>query len=320
MADITPKFIYDFESNLTAKYSNAWSRVLKNLWWDRLAVRQESSSRVELYEWMLETAQIRPTGSKGTELDFEDLASVPHQIENESFGTALRLHREAIEDNRYAKAPQWAAQVGGATAYHPQRLVTDLILSGKTKLGYDGKPFFSTQHPVNPFDDAKGTYSNLFTGKPLTAANVAAVVAEIAKVRQPSGDPRYLRPSILVVDPSNQLVANTITGAEIITDPTNSSGGAPATNVIKQSYGFAQPIVADELVVDPGVWYVGVEADEDAFQGAFVYQERKPFELTSYTGMSEAELDRINEFEWHVRGRNVGAYGHPYLFFRVEPT
>lgn len=320
MAAITPKFIFDFESNLTAKYSNAWKRVLANLWWDRLAFRQASSSRVELYEWMLETAQIYRTGSKGTELDFEDLVSVAYQIENENFGSALRLNRNDIEDNRYAKAPQWAANIGGATAYHPQRMITELILAGKTKGSYDGVPFFSTEHPVNPFNDVAGKYSNLFTGKELSAANLAWGVAEIAKVKGPNGAPRNLRPSILMVDPTNKLVANTITGAEIITDPTNASGGAPATNVIKQAYGFDQPIVADELIVEPGVWYLGVPADEDAFQGAFVYQERKPFEMTSYTGMTQSQLDILNEFEWHVRGRNVTAYAHPYLFYRFEPT
>lgn len=320
MAAITPKFMFDFQSNLNAKYANGYKRVLKNLWWDRIAVRQSSQSRVELYQWMLETAQIRPTGSKGTELTFEDLASVAYAIENESFGTALELHRHDLEDDRYDKAPQWAAAAGSAASYHPQKQIVRLIKEGKTKGSYDGKPFFATDHPVNPFDSLAGTYSNLFTNKPLNAQNLAAVVAEIAKIRLPSGDPRYLRPSILVVDPSNMLIANTITGAEIITDPTNATGGAPATNVIKQSYGFAQPIVADELADEPGVWYVGVEADEDAMQGAFVYQERKPFELNSYTGMDQAELDRLNVFEWHVRGRNVAAYGHPYLFFRVEPT
>jgi len=319
MAAITPKFMFDFQSNLNAKYANGYKRVLKNLWWDRIAFRQHSMSRIEFYEWMLETAQIRPTGSKGTELTFEDLASIGYSIKNKPFGTALKLNRDDLEDDKYEKAPQWAANAGSDAAYHPQRQIVQLIRNGKTKGSYDGVPFFSSSHPVNPFDSLAGVYSNLFTNKKLSAENVAGVMAEIAKVKLPSGTPRYLRPTILLVDPSNALVANTITGAEIISDPTG-DGTASATNVIKQSFGFAQPIVADELADEPGVWYVGVEADEDAMQGAFVYQERKPFELNSYTGMTEAQLDRINEFEWHVRGRNEAAYGHPYLFYRVEPT
>lgn len=320
MAEITPTFVQNFQTNLTQKVSNAWSRTNKNLFWDKLAVKTGSSTLKEYFEWMLETAQIRNTGSKGTELEFEDVAAISFGLQNENFGTALRLERNAIEDNKYDRAALWAGAAGQAAAYHPQRKIVELILNGKTGLGYDGVAFFSASHPVNPYDTAAGTFSNLFTAKPLTAANLAAVVASIVSIKHPGDAPRYLRPSILVVDPSKELAAAEITGAEIITDPLNGSSAAPATNMIKRAYNFGQPIVVPELASEPGVYYVGVEADEDALGGAFIYQERKPFELNSYVGMTQAELDRINAFEWHMRGRNVAAYGHPYLFFRVEPT
>lgn len=319
MAQITPTFLFDFQRNLNLKYANAWARVLNKLWYQRITLVQPSSSLEELYEWMLETAQIVSTNSKGSELTFEDLVAVSWRIKNENFGNALRLNRNEFEDNKYDRAAKWAADTGNAGAYWPQRQAVTLIQNGKTKLCFDGKAFFATDHPVNPYDDSAGTYSNLFTSKPLNAANLATVVAEIMKIKGPNDAPRYLEPSVLMVDPSNQLTANVLLGAEIFTDPTNVSGGAPATNIIKSGYGLGMPLVVPEFASEPGVWYLGVQANQDAFEGAIIYQERKPFELTSYTGLTQVDLDRTNDFEWHNRGRNTAAYGLPYMLFRCEP-
>jgi phage major head subunit gpT-like protein len=321
MAEITPLFQFDFQRNLNLRFSNAWARTMAGQWWKSVAITNPSSALEEIYEWMLETAQIRSTGSKGKELDFEDLVAISHSITNENFGTGLKIDRNSFEDNRYDRAAKWAADVGEAAGYWPQRKIVELIQAGTTKKGYDGVNFFSSSHPVNPYDDTLGTYANLFTGKPLTAANVASVVASILAIKHPGDAPRYLKPRLLLVDPSNQLTAQTVTDAELISDPVSgATNPAAVTNIIKRKYAFGEPIVVPEFANEAGVWYVGCEANEDALQGAFIYQERKPFELTSYTGMTQAELDRINEFEWHLRGRNTTAYGHPYLFFRVEPT
>ena len=319
MAEITPVFLYDFQHNLNVRFSNAWERVIENLWWKQVAITQPSSTLTELYEWMLETAQIRSTNSQGSQLDLEDLVAISHSLTNENFGVGLKLSRNSIEDNKYDRAAKWSADVGEASAYWPQRQIVSLIQSGKVKNGYDGVPFFGT-HAVNPFDTTMGTYSNLITGKPLSLPNLAVVVAQIVSVPGPMNAPRYLKPTILAVDPSNTLAAQTITGAEIITDPLNNTFGAPATNLVKRAYSFGMPITVPEFATEPGVWYVGCEAKADAFEGAFIYQERKPFELNSFTAMTQAQLDERNEFEWILRGRNTAAYGHPYLWFRVEPT
>jgi phage major head subunit gpT-like protein len=319
MAAITPVFQFDFQRNLNYRFSNAWERTLGDLWFQKITIMQPSASLEELYEWMLETAQIENTNSKGTEISFEDIVSVSHKIKNENNGVALKLNRNDFEDNKYDKAAKWSSDVGSSGAYWPQRSITSLIQAGKTKNGFDGVPFFGT-HQVNPYDATSGTYSNLITAKPLSLNNLGAVVASIVSIKGPHGAPRYLKPSVLLVDPTNTTTADTITGAEIITDPTNSGGTAAATNMMKRRYRFGEPIVVPEFSNEPGVYYVGCEANQDAFDGAFIYQERKAFELNSYTGMTQAELDRTNDFEWHCKGRNVAAFGMPYLFFRVEPT
>lgn len=322
MSEITPTFMFDFQRNLSVRYANSWSRALGKLWYQAITITQPSSTLEEDYEWLLDSAQIRPTNSKGSELDFEDIVAIPFSIKNENYGTALKLDRNSIEDNKYERAPIWAAGAANAGVYWPQRSVVSLIQSGKSNICYDGLSYFHASHPVNPYDAALGTFGNLFTAKPLNQANLAAVCAAINSIIGPHGAPRYLDPEILLVDPTNYLTAQTLTNAEIITDPITlgTNRAASATNLIKRAYAFGEPVKVPEFASEPGVWYVGVKADQDAMQGAFVYQERKAFEMNSYTGMTLAELDRLNVFEWHVRGRNKSAYGDPYLFFRCEPT
>jgi phage major head subunit gpT-like protein len=321
--EINPQFMNDFQTKLVEVGVNAWLTALEDSWWERMAIRQTQDTLTLQYQFMLSAAEIRPTNSKGTELEFEDLVAQAYALTADNFGTGLRLYRNEIEDMTTGNRPAaWSAGAMSAAAYWPQRQVADLILNGKTRNGYDGKPFFDPNHPVNPFDDTRGTYANLFTAKPLNPANLAAGIAAMMSIPNPAGAPRRLKPTMLVVDPSNQYNALTVTQAQVIATPTGNATTTfvAASNLIQSNYGLGQPLVIPELGDEPGVWYLGVPAREDLFAAPFIYSERKPFELNSYAPMVQAELDRLNEFEWHLRGRNTTAYGDPYLFFRFEPT
>lgn len=336
--EITPLFVYDFQRNLNLRFDQGVKRAIAKLWWKDLAITQPSGNLLELYEWMLETAQIRDTNTKGDQIDFEDLVAVSHSIQNKNAGTALELDRNEFEDNKYDRAAKWASDVGNQGMLWPQRKIIELILGGESNAGYDGKKFFATDHPVNPFDDSLGNYSNLISDLSsvggtstceLTAKNLAAATALINTIPGPWGAPRELEPELLLVPSALRLAAQVATNAEVITDPLSpvdagQTGYAAITNIIKRDYGFAQPIITPQLSAANGgsdlYWYLGVRAEEDALNGAFIYQERKAWELNSFTGLTQDELNRLNVFRWELRGRNVAAYGHPYLFFKIKAT
>jgi phage major head subunit gpT-like protein len=338
--ELTPLFVYDFQRNLQLRFDEGVKRAIKKLWWTEVAITQPSDSLQELYEWMLETAQIRDTGSKGDQIDFEDLVALSWSITNKNAGDALTLDRNEFEDNRYSRAAKWASDVGNQGLLWPQRQIVAAILAGETQNGYDGVPFFSASHPVNPYDSSVGLYSNLITDLSgfggtstceLSAANIAAAQAVINTVIGPWGIPRELEAEIILAAPANRLAAQVATGAEVITDPlpgrtspANQTGYAGVTNVIKRDYGFGQPIIAAQLSTAAGGnddhWYMLVKAEEDALNGAFIYQERKAWELNSFTGLTQDELNRLNVFNWELRGRNVSAYGHPYLAFKIKAS
>lgn len=326
---ITPSWVYTFERNLKSVIVDEWARVLPTLFWDRFMKLRPSDGEAELLEWMLTTAQIHPAGQGGN-IRYDDIVSIGHTIENEDFGAGLLLTRNKIEDSKLDRAGQWATHVGSAGAYWPQEQLFKLIAAGKTEKAYDDVAFFSASHPVNPFNTGLGNYSNLIAAKPIHATgagnvtldvaanNLSDVISAVKTIKMPNGKFRKLRPTMLMGPPQLEKRLKELTGAQFFGQ--GGSGTTASADNVLRGYGFAPPTVAEELSGEATVWYVGCEDITSTEVGGFIFQERKPFALTSYQGDNQYQLDLRDEFAWHYKGRNRGAYGHPYLFIRVEPS
>lgn len=322
---ITPTYIQNFETNLVFRASNAWRRTNSMLWWPRLMLLQSTGSALEYVEWMLETARIQSTGPKGASIHYDGLAALSQTLRHEHFGNGLELYRADIEDDKVARAPAWATSTGEACAYWPQRLLAERMqngkvttLNGKPNAAYDGKAFFAVDHPINPYDVGLGTYSNLHVGTAFTAENLARVVAYIETINHAGSAPMGALPTITVFPTNYRYRANQYLGAEQFNDIL--VAGASASNVFKTAYGFEPPIFGAELNSEPTVWYVGIPAMEDAFDGAFGYLEREAFNINTYSPLDQASLADVQTFKWHNRGRNGSFYGHPYRFHRCESS
>jgi phage major head subunit gpT-like protein len=306
---------------------DAWKRVEKNLIWDKMMDVRTSVTLRELYFWLIETAAIYPENQGGNKR-YDDLAATFYEIDNANSGAGLTLTKNELEDNMMASpnlrgmpaldyAANWAKQIGGAGAYWPQQQLFALIAGGKTTtIGYDGVPLFATNHPIHPLSSALGTYSNKLTALPLATAatiqvaagNINTAVAAMRALTQPNGKFRMLRPRTLLHDPSNLYTVNQLLDSKFFN---------AGENVLTR-LGI-EPVCADELSVEPGVWYLVAEMMPGE-GGPFIFQEREPYYLTSYTADSQVELNRRKRFEWLYDGRNAAAPGHPYLIFRIEPT
>lgn len=322
---ITPSYMMNFETDMRFVMTNAWSRTLKNLWWPKLMLLETTGSAKQYVEWMLETARIAPLGPKGSSMPFDPLVAVSQDLQHSHFGNGLELFRSDIEDDKVARAPKWASDTGSAQAYWPQRLLVQMMQNGKTAgQAFDGKAFFAVDHPVNPFDTAGATiangrlYSNLHVGTGFTADNLARVTAYIESIQHPGGAAMGALPTITVFPSNFRLRANQFLNAEIYNDVI--TAGASASNTIKTAYQFEPPIISAELNNEPEVWYVGIPADQDAFDGPFGYLEREAFSINTYSPLDQAALAGINTFQWQNRGRNGSFYGLPYRFHRCETS
>ena len=340
MPAITPSFLFDFESNVQAIVEDEYARLSKHMWWSKFMKVRQSSRRQEIVAWLLSTAKIEDLGQSGGGMPFEDLVSKYQTFENRFVGAGLKLKKSQLEDldgNGLELGTKWASDIGAYMGYWPQKQLVSLIKNGHTTTGYDGASFFSASHPLNPFNTGLGNYANLFTGgtaAPIDVsvsadaalANLNNVVASIKGIKMPNGvDPRFLRPTCLIVPPKLQARAVQLTNAKFLAQAATAGGGGGDVEAVIQSFGWDQPIVADELAgfESDTTYFLACEELGASQLGAFVYVDRDPFKITYYTGTGggtgvDADLDRKDELEWHCKGRNVSGYGHPYLFFKVK--
>lgn len=346
MAAITPSFVFDFESNMQKIIEQEYSRMAANLWWSQFMKVRPSASKQEIIGWLLSTARIESQGQGGN-IAFEDIVSKYTTFVNQDAGAGLRLRKQQLEDNDgngFDLASHWSSSIGAYMGYWPQKQLVTLIKNGHLTTGaggaaYDSKAFFATDHPVNPFNTAAGTYANLMTGgtaqdisEAVTAdaalANLGKAVAAIKTIKMPNGeDPRFLMPRVLVVPPKLQARATLLTSAKFLAQAATTGGGSSDVSQVISSFGFRPPVIADELAgfESDTTWFIGCEEMGTSQLGAFVYVDREPFKINYYTGEGggtgvDAVLARARELEWQCHGRNVAGYGHPYLFFKVKAS
>lgn len=356
MPALTPEYLMDLESRMTIIRDDEFARLSENLNWTSFVKAKTSTSRKELLTWMLSTATIEPLGGQGGEMIFDDMLTKQTEYEHVYSGKGLKLGRQQFEDTDGAGAflaGNWSTQIGSYMAYYPQKKAYEMLKNGHAAaaLCYDGQPFFSKSHVLNPYRTELGTFANLFSGAAgstpstdpndsgypgaivldesvatdVALVNLAKAIAYIKSIKMPNGeDPRFLRPVALMGPPRMQTRLVQLTAAKTIAQAASAGGGSADVEAVIASFGFTKPIIADELA--------GFESDTTTFLiceqitaselGGLIFSMREPYKVVHYTGDGgqNVELARSNELEWHCRGRNVTAYGHPYLIYKLKAT
>jgi len=348
MAQVTPQFLFDLESNIRTISEKEYERLLSNLWWKSVARIMPSGAKKERVNWLLDTAKIeRPNAAHGGgQAIFEDIVMNTTEFESKNAVGGLELKKEQLEDldgNGVQLAAHWARQMGAQAAYWPQREIASAIKANPNT--YDALPFFSplgTPHPVNPFNVGAGSFANDLTGAAsgiypgavpvsgvtLDAAidNIQKVLAYIASIPMPNGrEPRMLKMSGILHPPALTARMQQITQAQFIAQAAT-GGGAGSADVaaVIRNFGLGTPIEAPEFGSAFGgsddTYYVIAEEITSNELGAFVYVDREPFSMLFHGPMTDAELARMRKFQWTTEGRNVVGAGHPYLMFRCQAT
>lgn len=343
MGALTPQFVIDLETRMQILTENDYARMTANLWWQTVAKTRTSTGKKDILTWLLSTAQIRDRGNGGN-IAFDDLVAHYTEIENRNAGSALKLTKQQLTDTLNGiqggegldLAGQWSRDIGAYMAYWPQKQVAYLMKNGHTSsivTAYDGKALFATDHPVNPGSPGAVTFSNLLTGSSyaidesvtpdVALANLGKVFSAITSVKMPNGeDPRFLRPRGIFTAPKLFPRAVQLTSAKFLAMAASSGGGGADVEGLIKALGFATPTMMDEMVgyESDTTYFVVCEQASSSEMGPVVYVEREPFKINYYGEQTESYLSRTDEFEWHCKGRNVVAPGHPFLIFKVSPS
>jgi hypothetical protein len=356
MSELTPVWVSTLETNMRTVRNEEYFRLASSeaITWPKIMKRMPSSTRVEQLMWLWDSAQIKGAGKRGARFHFDTIEGHKTEFEAEHGTSLLRLTRdELLDKDQYGpnKAAHWSRQMGSYMAYWPQKLLIQSILAGGSAIGYDGKTFFATDHPVHPLAVANGTYANVFTSTasglypgacPIDAsvplntaiANMARIFAYVYHIPMPNGeDPRYLHLDSLWYPPSMQLRIEQLFSAKFIVDIATAAaslvgGTADVGESVMKTFGKLDLVMSRELstlgngTTDETTYYLGAQEISQNEFGPFNYIERESFRITYYTGVdADASglnliLARANELEWMLDGRNIVGLGHPYMFFK----
>lgn len=347
---VTPQYIVSIDSMIKTLITSNWQRIANESGdWGRLMKTRPSSTRRELMTFIADTAGIYPQG-QGGDVRIDDMSAVEMEVDNVNQGAGLEFTTNELEDNQLARqekigamdyAQKWARDRGAEAASFPLYGLTGLITATSfggqpVPLAYDGAAFYGPHH-IDPSANSGPTYTNIITGVGiqitpsgtapqstyldaviLAQRNFASACAQIRAQKFINGKSRRLRPAIVVAPAALEYSVNQFIGGGGIL-----SGGSPAAETIGQTsnvmkkWGFQEPIILPELdAISTSTYYIGVEDMVSDELGAFIFSDRKPFELRGYPDASSAELNRSDKWEWSFKGRNAFAYGHPYMFYQ----
>ncbi|MBI1209675.1 MAG: hypothetical protein GC191_20630 [Azospirillum sp.] len=127
----------------------------------KIAMEVPSTAREETYAWLGQFPKMREwVGDRVV----NQLIAYGYAVKNRRFESTIEVPREDIEDDSYGVFAPLFQEMGAHAAQHPDELVCDLLGSGFTATGYDGKAFFAADHPSFDASGEATTASNIQTG------------------------------------------------------------------------------------------------------------------------------------------------------------
>jgi len=246
-------------ATLRTRYMEAYTAA--PTWSQGLVTTTPSATEVEEITWVevlaqmekwLQTKTIQGTTVRG------------FRATNEPWQTAVGIDRRKTLVDLNKILPQQVEMMGWNVKKYLDNGVKRVLQNGKTSgatfdgyTWYDGKPAFSTTHPVNKDKPALNTWSNLFTGRPLDAANLEFGIAQMAGYLTPNGKDAYgIMPNILLVPGSLGPTGKRLTGNDLLGRIFEKVGAFAAASESNPFMGELKLVIADDLANEPGVWYL----------------------------------------------------------------
>lgn len=275
--------------------------------WPQIAERIPSTTEMNTYGWMAEIPGFREWIGPRV---FHNLAARSYSIINKDWEDGFTVARNKIEDDQFGIYSRHAQLLGDAAKRLWDDLVFDALQAGNAVTGYDGQFFFDTDHPVNVDDGGAGTYSNSFTAKPITPANLADLSNAMMAIKGESGRSLENYPDLLVVPPSLALSAATAL------QPIIASSNAAIPNPLVSGPGIGVKLdllVVPRLENQPTVYYLL----STKRLKPIILQVRKEPQIVQRTDAAMDNLFFRKEYEYGADARGNAGYGLPFTAIRA---
>lgn len=327
---LSPKVFSRLEERMSAIQEDVYASALANIWWPKVAKEITSEASAE-HLYLLMTGGAMDYGTEGTR-EFLEQAINRIDLTPKFFSVpGLEILRSELDDSNgagFTKAQQWTSDTAMKGALFPQQKLASALLANP--LCFDGQNFFDVDHPLLPGDPSSGVWANDFTGSASgdypgavnitgtdAAADNAAIGKALAYIRGLKGPDGVtclnLEPVALLASPSKYRIALTATKAQFI------GGTAGSTDVSMQVNDFGLDLIrAGELAGDSNFYILCKQIGTQV--GPWIWLNRESPNITYYGPMNDAQLARMDKFQWGVRGRGVVSPGRPHFMFRCKPT
>ncbi len=344
---LDPVWFANLESRMQYKVTTDYLALASELWYTTVTTSIPSQSSKEILSWLLSTAALENVGVDVNKISFDEIQAVFTEVIPENFTGGLKLTKNQLSDldgGGVQAAQHFAGQMGGLFALTPQLETAKFLKNGHlatSKLGYDGKPLFATDHPNCVGDSSKGTFANYFTGSadgtypgalPVSGVtaqvalqNLATLKSYIANIPMPNGQAsRYLKPVAVLAPTALMPTFVRLSTADFIAETAGSAaaqGGSGDIKGLRNYLGFGTPIEAVELGAAYGgsdsTFYVVCQSVASEPIGGVVLVNREPFQIYYHGPQDSATLASKREFQWTADGRIGLGVGLPYRIFKV---
>jgi phage major head subunit gpT-like protein len=296
------------------RYQQAYLKT--PIFWDKLASEVPSGTRENHYGWLARIPRLRKWIG---ERQVNNLAARGAVIENEVFEDTVGIKRPDVEDDQFGLFNMSVELLGQQAKLWPELQLLDIMQNGHGTASkytcFDGQPFFSASHPVNPDDSGASTYSNYSSsGMALTSANYLAVRNIMMAYKGEDGNPLGIVPNLLVVPPQLGGQARQILNAEF-TAPAVATGQNAASvqqsNVLK---GSADWIESPYLSGQATTWYLLCTQFPIK---PFIWQLRKAPQFVSRINPNDENVWKLNEFQYGVDARGAAGFSLPFLAYKA---
>lgn len=305
--DITPSVLAVFFQNLRKDYQAGLAAA--PTFYQQFSMTVPSTAETNVYGWMDFVPALRPW--LGGERQVKNVVSRGITATNLLYEGTLEVPRAKLEDDQFGLYSMSASMLGRAAAVWPDQLVTAALVNGgaAASLCYDGLPFFSASHPIDPSGEIAGVQSNT-NALVLTGPNFATVLAAgkalVGRDNIPLG--AFAGPGalpILMCGPALEKAARDLLSSNFFS-PTATYGlaaaNAPSSNTF---YGAAQ-LMVNPFITSATAWYL---FDVSLPVRGLVWQLRQAPQFAQRTADNDAAVFERDVYQYGVRARGVPTYG-----------
>jgi phage major head subunit gpT-like protein len=128
---------------LTTAFNAAFQE--QEVWYPQVAMTVPAGTKILDYKFMLDFPMVQEWVGDRV---IKSLEGKSYQIATKDWGATIELDRNDLRDDQIGLYAPIVAALGEEAKSHPDKLIADLMKNGWTLPCFDGRPFFSADHPV----------------------------------------------------------------------------------------------------------------------------------------------------------------------------